>query len=632
MRILHIEDSPLDTALVEATLQSAGLACQIVHVDTREALVTALHEGGFDVVLSDFTMPGFDGLSALRLVRARDPLVPFIFVSGTIGEDLATETLRAGATDYVLKTRLTRLEACVRRALAEAEERRQHQAAQRRLAEQTEVLTLVAKATRDAIWDWDLPAQRLTWLGDIPEWLLGYDAADLDDGLTGWTERVHPDDRGPITASLERVLADTGESWHGEYRFQRRDGTYASILHRAYIIRDPGGRPTRVVGAMTDITERVELEAQLRHSQKMEAVGTLAGSVAHDFNNVLMSILAFAELARDAMPTAHSARGDIDEVLRAVERAAALSRQLLAFSRKQVVDPVVLDLGDVVTDLERMLNRLIGQRVTIEVALDPGHRHVLADRSQMEQVIMNLALNARDAMPNGGRLTMAIRSEPAQASADGGSHVVLVVSDTGVGMNEATRSRIFEPFFTTKSAGLGTGLGLSTVFGIVERHHGRIDVASEVGRGTTFAIRFPAVPSTAAGSSAQGETARLTGHGVLVVEDDAGLRRLVARVLRAEGYLVLEAGSAEHARGLLEREHEPIDLLIADALLPGESGLELVRAARRRDPSCRALLMSGHAGIAAEANAVLDGGFLQKPFSTQLLVKKVRQALESRPA
>jgi two-component system, cell cycle sensor histidine kinase and response regulator CckA len=389
-----------------------------------------------------------------------------------------------------------------------------------------------------------------------------------------------------------------------------------------------------------DITDRLQLEAQFRQAQKMDSVGQLAGGIAHDFNNLLTVINGMSELVLAEVSTDVPMHADVQEILHAGQRAATLTRQLLAFSRQQILEPRVLSLNTVVEGTESLLRRLLGEDIDLVVVPTPGVGDVKADPGQIEQVITNLAVNARDAMPQGGQLTIETQNveiDEADARRHGvamapGSYVRLVVRDSGVGMDEATCARIFEPFFTTKGPGKGTGLGLSTVYGIVKQSHGFIWVESEVGQGTSFKICLPRVTEVA-GTDRPAPTA-VSGSGtetILLVEDNAGLRKLATRLLAPAGYTVLGAASGEDALRLLERHDAPVHLLLSDVVMPGMSGRDLAEQLARTRPQMKVLYVSGYTGDAIVRHGVLEAQvpFLNKPFTAAALLRKVREVLDS---
>src|SRR4051812_32042032 len=546
LRVLLLDDDPIDAELNIAALQEGGYDCQWRRVDRRETFVQALAVADFELVLSDYSLPDFDGLTALKLFLQRGLQLPFVLVSGNIGEEVAIESLKAGATDYVLKSRLERLAPVVTRALHEKDELVRRKSAEEALRRSERDLRSLIENAPYGIFRADMEGRFLDVNPALVK-MLGYEReSDL-------LSTYPPKD---VFTDLQQAeqLKELGESQQGfeglEFEWKRRDGT-------AIVVRLSGrpvvGREGRVVSfevMAENVTERRALEEQLRHVQKMEAIGRLAGGVAHDFNNLLMVIIGYTELLRENLPKDGDQRGYADAVWNAGKKATLLTSQLLAFSRKQVMSPRVLDLNVVLQEVDRMLPRLIGEDVQLSIVQGTQLATVKADPGQMEQVIMNLCVNARDAMPRGGRLTIEtanvkIDLDNARKIGAGspGTFVALTVTDTGSGMDAQTQSRIFEPFFTTKDKGKGTGLGLATVYGIVKQSGGYITVESEVGKGSRFDVYFPAIDRTA-DSRIQPAAPEVLARGnetVLLVEDEDAVRSLVREVLRARGYQVLEA-------------------------------------------------------------------------------------------
>jgi signal transduction histidine kinase len=398
------------------------------------------------------------------------------------------------------------------------------------------------------------------------------------------------------------------------------------------------GEAVRAVGISLDVTERRTLEEQYQQAQKMEAVGRLAGGVAHDFNNLLTVILGYCELLLADIRPGDSQHADIAEIQKAGARAGGLTRQLLAFSRKQIIEPTLLDLNGIAGDMHAMLGRLIGEDIKIVLALRPELGPVKADRGQVEQIVMNLAVNARDAMPKGGILTIETANveldedyAATHRAVKPGAYVVLVVSDTGTGMTRQVQARLFEPFFTTKEPGKGTGLGMATVFGIVTQAGGTVGVYSEVGRGTSFKVYFPRVDATEIVTDLQAPAARPHAgtQTVLVVEDEGGLRELAKRLLQRQGYTVFVAADADEALRQFAA-HPSIDVLLTDVVMPGASGPELTRQLVEQRPALRVIYMSGYTEEGIVHHGVLKPGiaFLHKPFTSETLGQKIRDVLE----
>ena len=635
LRILHLEDDPRDAELVAATLRSGDVPCEVRRVETREAYESALRDAEIDLVLSDFSLPGYDGASALAFARSLRPEIPFILVSGTIGEDAAIESLLAGATDYVMKHRLSRLVPAVLRALREAEDRRARRQAERQVRASELTYRRLFESSKDGLLILEGPTGRILDANPFLLRLLGYARGEMVERTVSELELAGHD---PACEAACRAILATGEGHYPDLRLLGRDGRVveADIVASAHEIE---GR--RVIQcAIRDISERRRLENQLRQSQKLEAVGQLASGVAHDFNNLLAVINSYTELAVMSLPIGDPLRADLEQVQEAGTRAAALTRQLLAFSRRQVLQPVVLSVNAVASGVEKMLRRVIGEDIELRLTLASDLASVRADPAHLEQVLLNLVLNARDAMPRGGALVIETRNvELDEAYARGhadvkpGPHVLLAVSDTGCGMDADTMSRIFEPFFTTKEPGKGTGLGLATVYGIVKQSGGHVTVHSEVGRGTTFRIYLPREVAQAAAPPPRREASRGGSETVLVVEDDESVRRLVHRVLEPAGYAVLSAASGAEALELCERRADPIHLMLTDVVMPAMDGSALAARLRPRRPGMRVLYMSGYMDDAVAQHGLAAPGpdFLHKPFTAADLLHKVREALDRRP-
>jgi two-component system, cell cycle sensor histidine kinase and response regulator CckA len=885
LRILIVEDSADDAEVAMLELSRDGRAPDWRRVESASELQTALAEGPWDAVLSDYTMPGFGAVEAFTLCRATDPDLPFVVVSGTIGEQRAVEMMRAGAGDYLLKGNLSRLSVAVEREVREAENRR----ARRRAERATILLASVVESSEDAIiskaldgliTSWNPGAERVfgwmaaealgrhysimvppecaadvgallalldrgehvpsfetvrlckggtraevavtasslrnregrpigySWIvRDIGErkrteaavrasearfravvesdmlatffWredggvseandaflaIVGYTKDDVQAGRVSWaamtppechardqdalaevvrtgrcvpyekeylrkdgrrvpillgaaslaggggvafaidlTERkrleqqyraaeqrlhhvvasspvvlftlaieadhvrgidwigenlfdvlghrpetaldpdwwrtnIHPDDRARVIAQTDAELFRDGRTSH-EYRFRHGDGGYRWTRGELRLICDPAGRPLEVVGSWSDITEHKNLEEQFRQAQKMEAFGQLAGGVAHDFNNQLTIINGYSEILLGSMILDDPSHELLNEIHKAGQRSAGLTRQLLAFSRKQVLTLKVLDLNVLVADMTSMLRRVIGEDVTLSYAPATDLWPVKADLGQMEQILMNLAVNARDAMPTGGKLTIEtgnVNLDESYAAthpdARPGPHILLAVSDTGCGMTAAVRAKIFEPFFTTKEVGKGTGLGLATVYGIVKQSGGHIGVYSEIGLGTAFKVYLPRVdPVIGIGKGLSRITIPPRGtETVLLVEDEAAVRALSRRVLEHAGYKVLEAADGAEALQVAAEHAGTIHLLLTDVVMPGLGGQAVAEQLAEQRPGLRSLFISGYTDDAVVRHGILHDrvNFLQKPFSPAALAIKVREVLD----
>jgi PAS domain S-box-containing protein len=480
-------------------------------------------------------------------------------------------------------------------------------------------------------------SNRLTWSNESHR-IFGVPIGQFGGTMEAFYARVHEDDRMAVKAA-GAAASNEGEPYDVEHRIVRPDGAVRWVHQKADVVRDQHGRGVRMIGTVQDITDRRQLEDQLRQSQKMEAIGRLAGGIAHDLNNALTAIAGYAALALGEVEPDHQARADIEEIRRAAERAGSVTRQLLAFSRKQLLEPRIFDLNETVTSMARLLSRLIGADIEVATRLGDSVPSVLGDPGQIEQAIINLAVNARDAMARGGKLELATSFEHVDelfarthVPMQPGSYVVLRVADTGHGMSRETQARIFEPFFTTKEVGKGTGLGLSMVYGTLKQIGGFIFVSSEVDRGTTFSLYFPpTAPRAEPSRSSKPAPAQGGPETLLIVEDEELVRNLVASALRHDGYKLLLAASAEQALQIADSHEGSIDLLLTDAIMPGKSGIELANTLLANRPKLPVIVMSGY----TEETLPVTGldktiSLLQKPFTPRDLRERIRELLNRR--
>jgi two-component system, cell cycle sensor histidine kinase and response regulator CckA len=722
----------------------------------------ALTEKRWDIILSAWSMPRFSAMAALKLLQELELELPFIIVSGTIGEEAAVDGVRAGASDYVLKDKLMRLAPAVEREVREADARKGRRDAEESLRLQEARFRALIEKSHDGILLTSSDGKTL-YASPTAKRIIGSGHRDQLEAF----DFVHPDDRASLAQARKRILERPNASAMIEFRVQLPDGSVrwvegvgTNLLHEPAIaaivvnfrdvterketvealrvsetrfarladsgiigivvsdlagnmidaneaslrmtgysredvregrvllakvtppewsagdaiageqlrtlgmatpwekelLRKDGSRVPVLVGVamldhvkcitfLVDLTERKRAEEalhrtedQLRHMQKMEAVGRLAGGVAHDFNNLLSVILSYAGLLLADIPEGDPMRGDVEEVKRAGERAANLTRQLLLFSRHQVVQPKVLDLNDLLMQMDKMLHRLIGEDVELTLLPAAMLGHVRIDRGHVEQVVMNLVVNARDAMPTGGKLkietaNVLLDEEFAQChlGVKPGPHVMLAVSDTGVGMDPTTQAHMFEPFFTTKEIGQGTGLGLSTVFGIVQQGGGSIWVDSETSRGSTFKVYLPRVDENVDTLETREPSRSMGGsETILVVEDEEQVRAVVCGLLRRSGYRVMEAHNVAEAVLLCGSNPDVIHLLLTDIVMPEMSGPELARRVRVARPDMKVLCMSGYTDDSIVHYGGLDPclAFVAKPFTSESLTTKVREVLD----
>jgi PAS domain S-box-containing protein len=802
VHVLLIEDNEDDAELIrEALSEHSSHSFTLNWADRLESGFVKLAQHQVDAILVDLSLPDSQGLETLERVRAKAHEAPVIVLTGLDNDVVAEESLLRGAQDYLVKGRLTG--DGLRRAIRYAMGRHRVEQALRKSEERFQLTCL---ATRDGIWDWDMTSG-VVWWNDAYETVYGYGPQDLGEGWLAWSEQIHPADRASVIADLTRVLQSDQHLWTAEYRFRRADGTYAYVIDHGYVLRDQQGKPYRMIGAKSDISERrqaetmhaiqvavglaleesvslneavpkiiramcelqgwalgslwlvdapqkalrcdalwhqsglfaeefsrlyrtlvlqsgmglagqvwktgevilcsdiqreemfpalqaarqaelhggvafpihkgkdilgimefltydvlrptasklervselgsmisqflhrKDLERQLRQAQKMEALGRMAGGIAHDFNNLLTVINSWAEILLEEPGLNARVQRGIGQIKEAGQKATGLTRQLLAFTRQQLVERKSVNLNDRVVDIAELMKRVIGEDINLVVTLDPTLGFVKADPGQIEQVIMNLVVNARDAMHHGGRLELETKevtishSDPSWPDPlTPGPYITLMVRDTGCGMDAETQAHIFEPFFTTKEQGVGTGLGLSTVYGIVRQSGGTVGITSEPGKGTTFTIYLPRVAEQA---DPPRQVVQATGtveksETILLVDDNDMVRGLAHTVLTAEHYTVLAARSGEEALDMARRQTRPIALLLTDMIMPGMGGAQLAAELRILQPNIKVIVTSGYSDREGKVLEYSDSqtAFLPKPYTPDSLTKAVLAALD----
>ncbi|HUG10707.1 MAG TPA: response regulator [Opitutaceae bacterium] len=624
-----MEDSLRDSELIHAHIGEEWPDVRIKRVETRREFLGALQHEAFDLILSDFTLPEFNGLEALILAREYCASTPFVFLSGTIGEDNAVIALQNGAADYVMKDRQARLIPAIRAALTQRREQRLRKLAEQRLLEQAEVLD----KARDAICVTDMHGH-VTYWNQSAGGLFGLDGEEdreirLQDLFGVSNQALIPD-------ALKELLLHG--SWTGEIRIVRWDGSHHHVVSRWTLVRDDSGHPKSILLINTDVTEQKQLEAQLLRSQRLEGLGTLAGGIAHDLNNVLAPILMSVDMLRKRTTD----EGTL-QLVSVLEKNALhgtnLIRQVLAFARGAEGERTEVQPKLVINDVVAMLKGTVPRLVQIETILAPDLWTVVANPTQLGQVLMNLAVNARDAMPGRGRLLLEARNVIVDArliqgnpGARSGPHVLFIVADTGVGMPPELLNRIFDPFFTTKDASKGTGLGLPTVLGIIKSHGGFLEVQSEPGRGTEFRLYFPAVVTEPEPPEGAGSTSLPQGDGemILVIDDEPSLREITGEVLVANGYRVLTAEDGPTGLAVYREHQGEIRAVLTDMMMPGMQGEDVIRELLLTSPDVRIVAMSGvtlkHTGLVENPGKF---AFLPKPMTAMRLLGAIQSVLDS---
>lgn len=632
MRILHLEDDPRDAELVKALLEAEGFTGEIVRARDRADFAAAFESGGFDAVLSDYSLPDFDGLAALEWVREKDPVIPFLLLSGTIGEEAAIESLRKGATDYILKERLSKLPSALERALREARERAERRRAEEQIREQAALLdvdpdAIVVVDLEERVRFWNLGAQRM----------YGWPAAEATGRALaelGYRKAV------PSLAEVRRLLLEQGE-WTGEQHFTARDGRAVTVESRWRWVAGSHGQPKAILIISSDVSEKKVLEAQFLRAQRLESIGTLAGGIAHDLNNVLAPVLMAVQILRAKLTSPDDVEL-LDMLESSVKRGAGLVKQILSFARGVQGQRTPVQLRHIILDMLKVARDTFPPSIRIRNDVAADLWPVAGDPTQLYQVLMNLCVNSRDAMPGGGALEIEAENlvldehfARHKIEARPGPYVVLTVRDTGSGISPETIDKIFDPFFSTKEPGQGTGLGLSTSLGIVRSHGGFIDVASEVNRGTTFKVYLPAanLDDAVAREALPRDLPMGSGELILVVDDEPSVRELTRKALETRGYRILTAADGTEAVALYAQRQSEIRLVLTDLAMPFMDGPATIRALRRLDPQTKIVIFSGLMDPKGIEELAEPGRtwFLQKPFTTHKLVEVISGALGGNP-
>ena len=638
IRVLVVDDALDYAEMVVQFLRASGewTDASMAIATTYENAVLALTTEQYDVAFLDYWLGARDGLALLADVRARGVDTPIVILTAYGAEDVAVQAMKAGAADYLPKTQVSveSLDRAIRHALALRTEERQRRQAESALRESEERFRALVENSSDALLLIDglgrvqyMAPSSTRHLGWTSEQVCGRSIFDF----------LHPDDRHQIAGAMSGTLSGPGRSITVEVRVQHADGAYRTLeAVAANHIEEPS------VGAIVvnarDVTERRRLEDQLRHAQKMEALGQLAGGVSHDFTNLLTAILGYCDLALSDAPANDPLRHDLEEIRSAGERAASLTRQLLAFARRQVLHPQIVDVNALITQLDRLLRRLLAPKVELVSKLSPDLSRIKVDPASIEQILVNLAVNARDAMPLGGRVTIETANAPADSrdvaaheSMPPGAYVLIAVRDTSDGLDADARAHIFEPFAARHSEGKSSGLGLAAVYAMVKQSGGYIWVESAPGAGTAFTVFLPQAETVLiprARDRSEDVEKKAGWETILVVEQDEAVRALAREVLRRHGYAVLEARHGVDALRTAERHRDAIHLLITDLVTPHMSGREVAERLTSARPSMKVLFVSGHTGDDLPADVARGSTFLRKPFTPDALARKVRVLLD----
>ncbi|MBI4548384.1 MAG: response regulator [Ignavibacteriae bacterium] len=633
IRILHLEDNENDSELVKELLHREGVDCELVCVDTRSEFIKALEQGTFDLIISDYTLPSFSGDFALALARERAPEIPYIFVSGTLGEEAAIESMKRGATDYVLKHRLERLVPAVRRALKETEERKRRRQAEEKLLQSEEQFRLIAENVYDLIAVLDLEGIRLY---NSPS----YKNILADPALLRGTDsfrEIHPEDREKIKSIFFETVR-TGIGQRAEFRFVTKDGSVRFIESQGSVIKDKNGKVARVIVVSRDVTERKKLEEQIMRAQRMESIGTLAGGVAHDLNNVLAPILMSLELLKRRFSDNQN-KPLLDALETSVNRGASMVRQILTFARGVAGERMILQPKHLIEEMRKIADEIFPKSIHFQTDVAKNLWTVSGDATQLHQVLLNLCVNARDAMPQGGNLKISAENIELDENyarmnidAKAGSYVVITVMDNGTGMPPDILDKIFEPFFTTKEVGKGTGLGLSTAHAIVKSHGGFINVYSEVGKGTKFKIYLPASDEAERQAVKEEPRELPMGHGevVLVADDEIAIQEITKTTLENYGYRVITASDGTEAVASYVEHKAEVDIVITDMMMPYMDGPATIRALQKINPDIKILAVSGlvENQKITEITESKTVRFLQKPFTAEKLLVSLHEFLQ----
>jgi PAS domain S-box-containing protein len=629
VRILHLEDSPFDAELVQQILHDDGLAYDVAHVPNRAAFEALIEKQRFDLIICDHGLPGYDGFAALQFARSKQPETPIIMLSGSLDEVQAVESLKNGATDYILKQKLTRLSAAVRRALREAAEQKTRAAAEQRVREQANLINLTSEAIvmrtlDDTITSWNRGA----------ETVFGWEEGEAMGKSFG--ALLHADVHQFEAA--KRALLQT-DGWLGEFYLRNKSGDEVIVFSRWNLLRGPDGNPQMILSANMDVTEKKRLEAMALRAQRMDSIGALAGGIAHDLNNALAPVLMSADLLKVCDDKA-AREQFLDIISASAKRATGMVKQILGFARGAGGKAGPLALTAMLREMVKMVRETFPKSIAIKANIpDKNLWQVQGDATELHQVLLNLCVNARDAIAGPGQITLTatnVRLDGAAAdrlTARPGPYVLLSVADTGTGIPANVLPHIFEPFFTTKKPDSGTGLGLSTVAAIVKNHNGFLDIKSEVGKGTEFRVYLPALEARQEAEGDGKEDAPLpVGRGelILVMDDEEAVRELAKATLESYGYQVLTAQNGVQGLALFEEHKDKIRLVVSDTDMPVMNGQDAIRAIKQIRPDVPIIIASGGKRDSALLEQTGAGNLtsLGKPFNLEQLLIAVAMVIQ----
>jgi two-component system, cell cycle sensor histidine kinase and response regulator CckA len=637
LHVLVVEDSEDDMLLVLREIRRGGYTLDAVRVETPEEMQAALDRQSWDIVIADYTLPAFSAPAALKLLQAQQRDLPFIIVSGTIGEETAVAAMKAGAHDYITKGNLARLMPAVERELREAEERHKRHKAEQALRESEERFRQLADNILESVfWIADPQMEQFLYVSPAYENIWGSSCESLYANFAEWLAAVHSEDRQRIqTNFFEQALVGRYDE---EYRILRPDGSVRWIRDRGFPIQDANGTPYRVVGIATDITEKKHLETQFYRAQRLESLGTLASGIAHDLNNVLTPILTIAQLLRlSQLHLDERSQMLLTTLEESAKRGATMIKQILTSTRGTEGERNPVQIAPLLQEVVNVVEQTFPKSIHVHQTISDQPSYVVcADSTYLHQVLMNLCVNARDAMPNGGILSLSVEHcfvdeafTQTYLDAQIGDYVIVTVADTGVGIPPEVRDRIFDPFFTTKALGQGTGLGLATVLGIVKNYGGFLQVFSEVNRGTQVKVYLPAFEGTSACISQSPD--KITGDQelVLIVDDDNAVQLSTQSLLESRHYRVLSTDDGTEAIELYTQYQDKIRLVILDIMMPNMSGISLMQKLKEINPTVQIIALSGLPTNREPAIAAGATTFLPKPYSIENLLQSIHDLMKA---